>query len=392
MTKTTALTQPISHCNNTKMGGANQPTRRVNPHAKSRPPVAHNEENIMGRQSQQRIRNQVKRKFKLASNNSNKRRKGGQQTLFGGAAFEAEKDCIVCHARASQRINSACRVPNRSHHELCIRNTKTKGKGATTKEQQLTLEDNKRHKALTQPTAQAEKGSARRLPADGGAACFAPRVPRTIETMTPAVTATRGKATTDGDSPISIDFCKAVSNMVADAACAEKNKAKMAPLAMMAFAKVAEDKTITKYKTHDYFDGITMEVPPCLEEEEFDNPQHHSMVGQKLLCVDWERSHALQVPCPDGSCKGALENDRSNCSKNKTSFPAFDLQGPPTWCVVMSMVCSCCCRRLNANEGEVLVNLPDHIAEVHPVEPQCACAILIRICQEKQPTCSQPSC
>jgi len=134
----------------------------VSPYAKPRlaaPVIAHNEAN-MGQQSQQRIGNQNAQKYKLASNNSNssnKRRKGGQLTLFGGAAFEAEKDCVVCKARALQRIISTYRVPNRSHHVLCSKNTKTRGKGELTEHQLLTLEDNNRYKAITQPITEARK-------------------------------------------------------------------------------------------------------------------------------------------------------------------------------------------------------------------------------------------
>jgi len=38
----------------------------------------------------------------------------------------------------------------------------------------------------------------------------------------------------------------------------------------------------------------------------------------------------------------------------------------------MSMTCPCCERRFDANEGDVLVNLPDCAADEHPVETQCA--------------------
>jgi len=48
----------------------------------------------MGWQSQQRISNQNKRKYKLCNNNNNnsKRKKGDQLTLLGDVAFEAKKD------------------------------------------------------------------------------------------------------------------------------------------------------------------------------------------------------------------------------------------------------------------------------------------------------------
>jgi len=39
---------------------------------------------------------------------------------------------------------------------------------------------------------------------------------------------------------------------------------------------------------------------------EGDNPHYHSIVGMKLLHVDWERTHGLQVSCPDAACSGTL--------------------------------------------------------------------------------------
>jgi len=102
------------------------PPKMVNPYAKS----AHNVVE-MGRQSQQRIANQHKRKYKLCSNNNsnNKRKKGDQLTLLGGVAFEAKRDCVVCKAQFLRTIIEGYRVPNRAHNVLCIKNTKTRGKG-----------------------------------------------------------------------------------------------------------------------------------------------------------------------------------------------------------------------------------------------------------------------
>jgi len=111
--------------NTSKMSEVNQQGRPVNPCVKPRPPPPPHNEVIMGRQSQQRIGNQNKRKHKLASNTSNNKKRKGHQTLFGGVAFEAEKDCIVCKAQALKRILDTYRVPNRAHHVLCLKNTKT---------------------------------------------------------------------------------------------------------------------------------------------------------------------------------------------------------------------------------------------------------------------------
>jgi len=191
-------------------------------------------------------------------------------------------------------------------------------------------------------------------------------------------------ATSDEDCSMSINFCQAVSNMVSDTAFLVKHKSKHAPLAMMAFANEVAEKIIRPKQTDDYFNGLLMEVPLCLEEEEFNNPHYHSIIGQKLLYVDWQRMCGLQAPCPDGMCKGTLQNDRSNYSKNKTLFPIFHLEGPPSWCITMTMVCSCCRRRFDSNEGNALVNLPDYAADAYPMDTQFAFPNLGVICQGKQ--------
>jgi len=82
----------------------------------------------------------------------------------------------------------------------------------------------------------------------------------------------------------------------------------------------------------------------------------------------------LQVPCPDATCHGMLVNDHTNFSKNKTLFPIFDLNGAPSWYIIMTMVHGNCQRRFDANDGEVLVNFPDYGADSYPVDTNYAFA------------------
>ena len=97
----------------------------------------------------------------------------------------------------------------------------------------------------------------------------------------------------------------------------------------------------------------------------------HSIVGQKLLCVDWIKMHGLEMTCL--RCKrGTLRNDRTNFSKNKMLFPTFMLEGPPQWAMAQSMVCSCCKWRVSSNNGELLCTLPPHARQAYPVETKCA--------------------
>jgi len=79
----------------------------------------------------------------------------------------------------------------------------------------------------------------------------------------------------------------------------------------------------------------------------------------------------LQTPCP--SCKKTtLINDRTNFSKNKILFPTFDLDGPPQWCMVMSMKCNRCKARFDSNNSEILCHLLAHAMLAHPVDSKHA--------------------
>jgi len=83
------------------------------------------------------------------------------------------------------------------------------------------------------------------------------------------------------------------------------------------------------------------------------------------------RFYQLDILCP--TCNnGTLVNDRTNYSKNKILFPIFQLDGPPQWCMVMSMTCRRCRSRHGANDGEILTHLPSYISSQCPVEPKYA--------------------
>jgi len=259
--------------------------RLANPYAKRSQTAVNNSVN-MSPQSQQRISNQHKRKYKLCSN-SQKWQKGDQLTLEGGIAFEATRDCIACKARHLATFLQGYRVPNRPHHVLCVRNTKTRGKGEISDQQRISLEDNKRYKNLVRPFAAEKKGSSRNLPSNLGKAYFAPRnIPAKM--TTPSANDTVIGAKNDLSPKY---FFKAVTQLVENKAFAKQHKNKMAPLAIMAFAEELAENIIFKKRTHEIFSGIAMEIPHC--EEAYNNPHYQTIVGQKLLCVDWEHSCGL---------------------------------------------------------------------------------------------------
>jgi len=111
-----------------------------------------------------------------------------------------------------------------------------------------------------------------------------------------------------------------------------------------------------------------MTVPPTNNHM---GPQYHSIVGQKLLYVDWIKMYSLEVQCLCCN-RGILKNDRTNYSKNKILFPIFVMEGPPLWCMIQSMVCPCCKFRVNANNGELLCSLPAYARQAYPVETKYA--------------------
>jgi len=241
----------------------------------------------MGRQSQQRV-NQTKRAFQLArrgnNNNNNKKRKGDQLTLDGQRAFQSEKDCIVCKAKALQWYLPTATIPKRAHHVLCARNTKTQGRGMLNKASVASKAEEKRLKAhFSQPLSEQEKCSGKYATKEAGAAFFSVRDKPTINSTTTDMQS-KAVATTTSTA---IDFCKAVSTLVSDSSFREKHKAKSPPLAMIAFAGEVVEK-VTRANNQSvfdyYFEGMTMVVPPASDAT--NEPHCHSIVGQKLLLVD----------------------------------------------------------------------------------------------------------
>jgi len=319
----------------------------------------------MGRQSQQRV-NQTKRAYKLAC--SGQKRKGDQLTLQGDRAFQPEKDCVVCRARALARIVQGARIPNRAHHVLCVKNKKTKGAGDLSEQNIANNMEEKRLKALfNTPLSDQEKGSGRHLTKAATTSFFAPK--KSLSAQPIEKTSNMMDETVLGH----IDFGKSVLSMINDPSFRIQHKNKQAPLAMIAFASEVVEKIVRSKNTavfNNYFNGLTITVPPC--DGDYNNPHYHSIVGQKLLLVDWGKTFGVTVACPDSSCKGTLKNDRTNFSKNKTLFPLFGIDGPPAWCMVMRMTCSCCRRDFNANEAAVLLSLPGYIAQQYPVETKYA--------------------
>ena len=286
----------------------------------------------MGPQSQNRLT--PKERTHQMQANSHKRKAGGQLTLFGTAAFNPNSDCEVCKAKLGGRN------VHRSHHKLCTNDRNKKGMLSESTIKQMKIDEElKNH--FSQPLALEEKASSRYLTKEAGDAFFAVRnPPKKAKNDSPTTTTTTSDKAVSAVHFLADNFCSAVAEKISNKksvdACANSKE----PLAMLAFAKVVEDKIINNKKIiFDFFHDLTLTVPPC--KEMHDNPHYHSIVGQQLLLVDWIKLYGLDVKCP-GCGMANLDNDRTHFSKNKLLFPTYGMQGPPAWCMVQSMTCPCC--------------------------------------------------
>jgi hypothetical protein len=239
---------------------------------------------------------------------------------------------VVCKARLGGRS------VHRPHHELCPNNRRSKG--VTSKATLLQMQiDKTLRKHFETPLKPSERMSSKNATKEAGQAFFAKRkVPpkqnkEISNTNIPTAKGTTTTSTIDFDD-IANMLCKEVTELVNTPAFCDGHASNRAPLAMLALAGVVMEK-----KSFSLFHGLTMTVPAC--KGMHDSPHYHSIVGQRLLLVDWTRQYGIDIQCPH--CEiGILKNDRSNFSKNKALFPIFGLDGPPSWCMVMSMTCPSC--------------------------------------------------
>jgi len=339
----------------------------ANPCAKRGPIQPQNDEN-MGPQSQRRLTSTERTSQLKANASGHKKRRGGQLTLNGDAAFDPIKDCEICKAR-----HIGCSEPHRGHHPLCWNNKRTKGITS-----EATLASNKEANRLkaffSQPVQQHELFTTRNNSKEAGQRFFEPRIEPRISVDNTTMTTTSTTTMVTETTPTPEDFCQTVSTRAQDESFCLEHKNKEAPLAVLALAgcvveRMLRNKDTTGHNKH-FQNGTAFVVPPA--NGMHDNPQHHSVVGQKLLLVDWKKTHGLELQCGKTNCNGTFKNDRTNFSKNKALFPVHMIDGPPLWCMVMSMVCSCCKQRVNANDSETLCRLPAFVAMSYPVDSKCA--------------------
>jgi len=169
----------------------------------------------------------------------------------------------------------------------------------------------------------------------------------------------------------------------------EEHKNKEGPLAFIALAGYVAESILNNKNSsgyNKYFHKGTFTVPPSTDM--YNNPHYHSIVGQKLQLVDWKKTHGIEdFPCGMANCQGRIQYQRSNLSKNKVLFPIYMIDGPPIWCIVRPMQCSCCKRKTRMNDLEMLCRLPACVSSWYPVEHKYALGNKILILQGGQQLC-----
>ena len=262
----------------------------VNPYRRQGNTVAQRRQ--MGPQSQRRLTLQ-ERTHQLQSN---KKRKTGQRTLLGEAAFEANKDCVVCKGRLGGRN------VHRAHHRLCPNNRRTKGITST-----ATLQQNKIDLALkkhfqTSPSTE-EKASWRCTTKDAVVEFFGKRAsaPEGKQPATPSPSKSMEVPVANALS--ASFFCEKVTALAKDASFSNGCSNNRAPIAMLALAALVVDNVVRMNKL-EYFNGLTFTVPGT--KEMHSSPPCHSIVGQELLLVDWVKLCGLDIRCP-GCEEGILK-------------------------------------------------------------------------------------
>ena len=170
-------------------------------------------------------------------------------------------------------------------------------------------------------------------------------------------------------APVKVDFAQEVLSIVDD--LEKKNKKPCAPLGVLAYASVVYNNCI-KVKNPALFDsvfeGCVATVPL---NQSTSNPHYHSVVGTKLYLVDWLRFFPeLELSCP--TCGGNVEQKWTNYSHNKSLFTIFNMNGPPSYAMVMNYKCVECKRTVHGNDGDLLNKLPEYVASMYQVESKYA--------------------
>ena len=361
-----------------------------NPYARAEPAQQQNEpaeaveaaqnNTTMGPQSQRR--QSLNQRGRHANPRAKKKTKTAQTTIVGDNAFDPIVDCIICKAKAS-----GLTPRKRAHHPLCKRNIKTRGLVGQAAEDARAAEALRAR--MSAPVQPHERMNIRPTQEDGDIFFRFRETTRTATaTMAPATTQQQQpqqpqpqpqqqpqveqQHKQQTEQPNTATNPVATPEDIAGAYCEVVGSKNSAPLGVYRFSLVVFDELKKTPKTlarlDPYFQGIVATIPSC---ETSVDATYHSVVGQKLYVVDWQRFYpSLELLCP--ICKGQLKQTRTNFSNKRSLFPIFNIDGMPSWAMVMQYQCQGCSKSFAGNDGELLCKLPAHIASQYPVEPKYA--------------------
>ena len=304
---------------------------------------------------------------------------GVQQTLFGAGAVDVYKstyrNCYICLLQAHNYPKE--KIPHKPHSEEC-REWKAKQRADKKKSKQQKLKttfsgwakgdmNSERREAYFQPrqpvvTPAKEQGLQVCLPTE--------ETPRAIEAVAGAHLAL--------DPSIFLDCVKERCTPDLRDYMKKHHSDKHAPIPIVAVTELLVGFKEEELRKWLPLGSLEFKIPKLVPDmEKAMNPLYHSVVGQSIFIMDWERAFpGVEIPCIKEGCSGSMKKDpegRSNFSKRqKKLFPLFRADGPPSWCVVWKYQCTKCFRSCEGNDGGFLLRLPAFVRNCYPVEPRYA--------------------
>ena len=333
----------------------------------------------MGIQSQARGTNtrNIKNKPKHQEVHGQQKRDKTQVDLKGQPAFVPELHCVRCKAHA-QGIRGSD-VPHKAHHKQC-----NLAKSENTKRIEKFYRENAKKNAVpvvfnVKPTREMLETFFTAKVVTGGPSAdgLLPGSDPASITGQPSIglllASSQPRPSDTEETIVSLRDVVIEAMESPDFMKAYKDIKRNAPLPLVAVAKFIA--TLPKKNATNYISLHTMEltVPVHREPGQKLDPHYHSIEGQKILLVDWKVAFpGIELRCPCSDCDGMLKHDRSNFSKNKKLFPLFRITGAPSWCIVMQYTCLACNKKVNANDGRLLISLPEYVRNAYPVDPKYA--------------------
>jgi hypothetical protein len=357
----------------------------------------------MGIQSQNR-EGSIKKCRKTATRVKHKRRKLQQSAVTGGLAFNPERDCIICEALAKSRrlgrLGITVAIPHRSHDARCPKNRKTQGRSERFVQDNKTTAENLKnnsepimHGVLPVGTTASQKAHALNLNKTNSQENEQNSSDKQTQNADGQITKEGFLDTRMNTTSIATELHKELNEQIAQLGKSEdydwlQNCPAPTPIALLMDYILAQFEhrrpkepglptTASFLESQEHYNRF-FAPGECFfkfqgpKSGEAISPKYHSIIGQSIFVLDWQRSHPeVQLSCYE--CKmPSLQHDRFNFKKNRKLFPVWLPSGTVSWGCCMKYDCTKCGERYAANDGRLLAMLPAHVRSAYPVEPRYA--------------------